>query len=45
MKSQRINQQGRGGDLPGWAIELIQIAIAILIIIVAYFVLIQYCAG
>ncbi len=45
MEQQHKVEQGRGGDLPGWFIEVIQIAIAILLTMIAYFVLIQYGAG
>lgn len=45
MKLRDQGQQGRGGGLPGWAIEMIQIAVAILITAAAYFLLAQYGAG
>ncbi len=45
MEQQHEDEQGRGGALPGWSIELIQIAITILLTMIAYFVLMQYGAG
>jgi len=44
MKTKYILQQGRGGALPGWCIEVFQIAVAILITVITDFVLIQYGA-
>ncbi len=45
MKQQYEDELGGGGALPGWFIELIQIAIAILLTLIEYFVLIQYGSG